>query len=242
MGSDKITADRTLLKIPTYPNLTELAYIHVKQHILEGFFEEGAKLTEEALATQLGISKSPVREALNRLESDGLVCIEPRRGAYVRCFSLKEASDLYDLRELLEVHAISLAKITPRLLIDLEGSIARTKSNLEAGNMMAHVEEDIRFHNLIAAATANSELQRIVENLNQKSILCRTKTYHLSSSTAPESHSKIYRALKEDQRGLAQQAMREHILFVRDALLRSLQTVEADGVEAEWSLKTVPGQ
>jgi DNA-binding GntR family transcriptional regulator len=230
-----------LLKIPTYPNLTELAYIHVRQHILEGFFEGGAKLTEEVLAAQLGISKSPVREALNRLESDGLICIAPRRGAYVRCFSRKEASDLYDLRELLEVHAIGLAKITPRLLKDLEESIARTRNNLEAGNMMAHVEEDIRFHNLIAAATANSELQRIVENLNQKSILCRAKTYHLSSSTAPESHSKIYCALKEDRRGLAQQAMRDHILFVRDALLRSLQVAEADGAGTDGSLRTAPG-
>ncbi len=88
-----------MLRIPKYPNLTELAYLSVKQYLLDGSLSEGAKLTEESLATQLGISKSPVREALNRLDSEGLLCIESRRGAYVRKFSLKEACDLYDLRE-----------------------------------------------------------------------------------------------------------------------------------------------
>jgi DNA-binding GntR family transcriptional regulator len=217
-----------MLKIPKYPNLTELAYLHVKKYILEGSLEEGAKLTEETLATQLGISKSPVREALNRLESEGLVSIESRRGAFVRRFSLKEASDLYALRELLEVHSVGLAKVTPQFLNDLAKSIERTSKNLHEGNMMAHVEEDIRFHNLIAAATANGELCRVIENINQKSILCRSKTYRLSASTAPDSHRRIYLALENGEREKAQQAMREHIVFVRDALLRFLEAEELD--------------
>jgi DNA-binding GntR family transcriptional regulator len=217
-----------MLKIPKYPNLTELAYLHVKKYILEGSLEEGAKLTEETLATQLGISKSPVREALNRLESEGLVSIESRRGAFVRRFSLKEASDLYALRELLEVHSVGLAKVTPQFLNDLAKSIERTSKNLHEGNMMAHVEEDIRFHNLIAAATANGELCRVIENINQKSILCRSKTYRLSASTAPDSHRRIYLALENGEREKAQQAMREHIVFVRDALLRFLEAEEVN--------------
>jgi DNA-binding GntR family transcriptional regulator len=220
-----------MFKIPKYPNLTELAYLHIKQYILEGSLEEGRKLTEEALATQLGISKSPVREALNRLDSEGLVCIESRRGAYVRRFSLKEARDLCGLRELLEVHAVGLARITPSFLRDLAESIDRTKRNLDEGNMMAHVEEDIRFHNFIAAATDNDELCHIIENINQKSFLCRSKSYHLSASTAPDSHSRIYRALRDGERELAQQAMRNHIRFVRDALMRSLAAEESAAKE-----------
>ncbi len=222
-----------MLKIPKYPNLTELAYLHVKQYILEGSLREGTKLTEESLATQLGISKSPVREALNRLESDGLVLIEPRRGAYVRKFSLKEACDLYGVREVLEVHAVGMAQITPSLLTDLAESIARTRKNLEVGDMMAHVEEDIRFHNFIAAATGNDELCRMVENVNQKSVLCRSKTYALSATTAPKSHSRIYLALKEGRRQLAQEAMRDHIVFVRDTLLNSLRAAELESLSQE---------
>jgi DNA-binding GntR family transcriptional regulator len=221
-----------MFKIPKYPNLTELAYLQIKRYILEGSFSEGKKLTEDALAAQLGISKSPVREALNRLESEGLVTIEPRRGAYVRKFSLQEACDLYALREVLEVHAVGLAKITPAFLGELAASIARIKRDLDDRNTIAYVEEDIRFHNLIAAATGNSELCRMLENISQKSALCRSKTYRLVAAASPDCHDKIYEALKEGDRELAQEAMREHNLFFRDTLLRALEAAEEPSAAA----------
>ena len=70
------------LKIPS--NLTKLAYDSIKEYILDGRLDENSRLTEEFLSTQLGISKSPIREALNRLETEGLIRIEPRKGAYLR--------------------------------------------------------------------------------------------------------------------------------------------------------------
>jgi DNA-binding GntR family transcriptional regulator len=222
-----------MLKIAKPPNLTELAYLSVRQSLVDGSLGEGERLTEESLATQLGISKSPIREALTRLESEGLLCIEARRGAYVRMFSGKDVSDLYELRELLEVHAVGLAVITPVFLLELAESIERTQIHLQAGDRMAHVEEDIRFHNLISTATGNEELRRILENLNHKSLLCRSKTFELSATTAPVSHSRIYLALKEGDRGLAQKAMRGHIQFVRDSLLRSLGGSESKVVSEE---------
>ena len=100
-----------MIKLAKIPNLTELTYRSIKQNLLDGTLGELSRLTEESLATQLGISKSPVREALNRLEAEGLVCIEPRRGAYVRQFSPKEIRDLYELREILEVHSIDAANV-----------------------------------------------------------------------------------------------------------------------------------
>ena len=216
-----------MLKIQKAPNLTELAYQSVKRHLFNGKVAEGEKLTEEWLSTQLGISKSPVREALNRLETEGLISIESRRGAYVRKFSLKEVKDLYELRELLEVHAVGIVEITPELLADLGGSVAHTEQHLTEQNVMAHVEEDVRFHNRIAAATGNEELRRALENVHQKSLICRSKTYHLSSSTAPLSHAKILKGLADGDRKAAQQAMREHIVFVRESLLKFLEEKEA---------------
>lgn len=216
-----------MVKIDKAPNLTELAYQSVKRHLFDGKVAEGAKLTEEWLSTQLGISKSPVREALNRLETEGLISIESRRGAYVRKFSLKEVKDLYELRELLEVHAVGSAEITPELLTELARSVAHTEQHLTEQNVMAHVEEDVRFHNRIAAATGNEELRRALENVHHKSLICRSKTYHLSSSTAPLSHGKILQGLAEGNRMAAQQAMREHIRFVRETLLTFLEEKEA---------------
>src|ERR1700712_2052167 len=174
-----------LPKVPRAPNLTELAYLSVKQHLLNGGLREGSRLTEEALSSQLGISKSPVREALTRLESEGLVVIESRRGAFVRKFSTRETRELYDVRELLEVHAVGIANLTPEMLNELAESVERTRQHLEAGDMVAHVDEDMRFHGIIAAATDNDELYRILENIQQKSLLSRAKTYHLSAATAP---------------------------------------------------------
>jgi len=95
-----------MLKLTKNPNLTEQAYQSVKRQLLNGSFPEGSKLTEEYLSSALGISKSPVREALMRLESEGLISIESRRGAYVRKFSASEVHDLYDVRALLEVYAV----------------------------------------------------------------------------------------------------------------------------------------
>src|SRR5271154_5329568 len=142
-------------KLTNVPNLTELTYRSIKGQLLGGALPEGTRLTEELLATQLGVSKSPVREALNRLEAEGLVSIESRRGAYVREFSAKEVSDLYEFREMLELHSIAAAKVTPGLLRELAGSIDRTMAFLQARDKIRHVEEDLRFHGMIAEASGN---------------------------------------------------------------------------------------
>jgi len=212
-----------IVKLPRVPNLIELAYLSLKQHMLDGSLVEGSRLTEESLATQLGISKSPVREALNRLESEGLICIESRRGAYVRKFSIEETRDLFDVRVLLEVHAVGIAKVTPDLLRELAESIDRTRMYLESGDKVAHVEEDMRFHSLIAASTGNGEFYTVFESVQHKTILSRSKTYHLSPRSAPVSHQRIYEALKKGDRHEAQWAMSEHILFLRDSLLAFLR-------------------
>jgi DNA-binding GntR family transcriptional regulator len=211
-----------MIKLAKLPNLTELTYRSIKQNLLGGSLGESSRLTEESLASQLGISKSPVREALNRLEAEGLVCIESRRGAFVRRFSAKEVRDLYELREMLETYAIDTVVITPKLLVDLAASINRTKKYLKSGSKLEHIEEDLRFHAMITAAAGNQELCRVLENIQQKTLLCRSKSYELSATTAPVAHMKIYEALKKDSKQEARLAMRDHIVFVRERLLSSI--------------------
>ena len=216
-------------KLTDTPSLTELTYRSIKDQLLHGALGEGSRLTEELLATQLAISKSPVREALNRLEAEGLVCIESRRGAYVREFSRQEVMDLYDVREVLELHAVAAAEITPALLQGLAESIERTQGFLVVHDRAKHVEEDLRFHGLIAAASGNPEFCRVFENIQQKSLLCRYKSFHLSGSTSPVGHGKIHRALAAGDRQGAQQAMQEHLRFVRSRLVESLEPGFKDG-------------
>jgi DNA-binding GntR family transcriptional regulator len=209
----------TIDKIKTPRNLTALAYDSIRAYILEGDLDEDTRLTEEFLSTQLGISKSPVREALNSLRTEGLIQIEARRGAYLRRFSVKDAKDLYELRETLEVYAVSVAALSPQLLAELRSSIERTRKFLKANDKAGHIDEDARFHGLIANATGNAELCRILTNVQSQIWLCRRKTYNLSSTTAPEAHQTILDALAKSDRKTAQNAMRDHIAFVRERLL-----------------------
>jgi DNA-binding GntR family transcriptional regulator len=211
------------LKKLTIPfTLTTRAYDSIKEYILEGRLDEDDRLTEESLANQLGISKSPIREALNRLESEGFIRIAPRRGAYLRRFSLEEIQELYDLREALEVHVTRTAQLTPALMAELEKSVKRSRSLLKVNDKPKYIEEDVRFHALLANATNNGELCRVLQNVQNRIWLSRRKTYDLSSSEAPDFHQAIVDALRQNDREEAQSAMRRHIGNVRQRLLAFL--------------------
>lgn len=214
------------LKIPT--NLTSLAYKSIKEYILEGRLDEDSRLTEEFLSGQLGISKSPIREALNRLEAEGLIRIEARRGAYLRSFSNKEVDNLYDVREALEVHAVRTGIFPATLIKDLRASVKRLRALLKANDRTRYIDEDVTFHATIAGATGNARLCDILENIQNQIWLFRRKTYNLSSSAAPDAHDALIDALERDDRAEAESAMRHHISGVRKKLLEHLTQAEAE--------------
>jgi DNA-binding GntR family transcriptional regulator len=210
-------------KIAIPSNLTTLAYTSIKEHILDGRLDESSRLTEDFLSAQLGISKSPVREALNRLEAEGLIRIESRKGAYLRRLSKVEIEELYDVREALEAHVVRTAVITPKLLADLRESLHRQKVMLKAHDKSHYISEDVRFHGLLTSATGNSHLKSILENIQNQIWLSRRSTYDLSSSTAPQYHETVVKALENHDLDTAERAMREHIRNVRDRLLKFLE-------------------
>ena len=182
------------LKIPT--NLTALAYSSIKEHILDGRLDEESRLTEDFLSTQLGISKSPISEALNRLETEGLIRIEPRKGAYLRRLSVDEINELYDFREALEVHVVRTAKMTSALLTELRQSLKRQRALLKANDKAHYMREDALFHSKLAQSTKNSYLCSVLENIQNQIWLSRRTSYDLSSSSAPDYHDAILKALE----------------------------------------------
>ena len=209
------------LKIPS--NLTTLAYNSIKEYILDGRLDDDSRLTEEFLSTQLGISKSPIREALNRLEAEGLIRIEPRKGAYLRRLSVEEVGELYDLREALETHVVRTAKLTPALFTALRQSLKRQREYLKVNDRARYIEEDVSFHAALARATANSHLCAVLENIQNQIWLSRRKTYGLSSSTAPNFHEAIVTALERKDLEKAAATMRDHIRNVRQRLIEFLE-------------------
>jgi DNA-binding GntR family transcriptional regulator len=215
-------------KIRIPENLTTLAYKTIRDYIWEGRLDEGTRLTEEFLSRRLGISKSPIREALNRLESDGLIRIEPRRGAYLRSFSIKEIADLYDFREALEAHAVKTAQVTPELIEKLGQSVDRAKKFMKANDKLRYIDEDIHFHTLLAQSTGNDRLSKALENLQRLVWLFRRKTYDLSSSKAVVAHSAIVEALARHDKQNAERLMREHISGVGQKLIEFLESKEPE--------------
>ncbi len=215
------------LRIPD--NLTTLAYRTIKNYIWEGRLDEGERLTEDFISRQLGISKSPVREALNRLESEGLIRIEPRKGAFLRSYTIKEVDDLYDLREALETHAVATAKITPELLSALRQNVERARGFMLANDKLRYIEEDMRFHALLVDAAGNRLLGRSLENIRQQVWLFRRKTYDFSRSRAVAAHTAVVAALAEGDKKAAGRLMREHITHVRSKLVTHLKGEGAKG-------------
>ncbi len=198
-------------KIRVPENLTTQAYRRIREFILEGGMDNRDRLTEEFLASQLGISKSPIREALTRLETEGLLRIEPRRGAYLRKYTAKEAEDLYGLREALEVHAIRTARITPRVVEELRGHFQHMRDHYQSNAKIPWIEEDAAFHNAIAHAAGNKLLLSALENLQHQLWLFRRTAYDLSSSNALVAHEQIVNSLESGDRSRAEALMREHI-------------------------------
>jgi DNA-binding GntR family transcriptional regulator len=213
------------LKIPS--NLTTLAYKSIKEYILEGRLDENSRLTEEFLSTQLGISKSPIREALNRLETEGLIRIEPRKGAYLRRLSPEEVTDLYGLREALETYVVRVASLTPSVVSELRQSLKRQRALLKASDRVHYIEEDVHFHATLAEATGNAHLCGVLDNIQNQIWLSRRNTYDLSSSSAPDYHAAIVQALEQNERARAEIAMRDHIQNVKQQLLKYLESLEA---------------
>lgn len=181
----------------------------------------GERLTEEFFARELGISKSPVREAMNSLEREGLLRIEPRRGAYVRTFSDREIADLYAVREILEAYAATHATVTDEFVAGLRASVDRTKEILQRDDKASHIEEDIAFHAQIVEAAGNAELTRVHANIQDKLWLCRCQTYQITSTDTPKAHGEITERFAAGDRAGAVEAVRGHIQFVSKALQRA---------------------
>ncbi|MFN3324361.1 MAG: GntR family transcriptional regulator [Bryobacteraceae bacterium] len=206
----------------------------IKEYILDGRMDDTSRLTEEALSNQLGISKSPVREALNKLETEGLIRIEPRRGAYLRTYSDQELRELYDLREALETHVIRSVQVTPELLAQLKESNRRLSEFRLARDAKSSIQEDIHFHLLLAGAAANARLTRELENLQHQIWLSRRKSYEVARDNPLTFHESIVGALEEGDREKAEGVMRAHIRAAREVgLVQAGQGVgEAERVVA----------
>ncbi|MDQ7910470.1 GntR family transcriptional regulator [Phytohabitans sp. ZYX-F-186] len=148
-------------------SLVELAVLRLRREILSGRTDPGERLVEEQLTRRLGISRAPLREALRRLAEQGLVEHVPRRGVRVATLSDRDVQELYDVRDVLERHAVAsalpLARDTD--LVGLRAALEQMRKATKAGDRLQIAEAHRRFHVAVVALAGNSQLTAIYESI-----------------------------------------------------------------------------
>jgi DNA-binding GntR family transcriptional regulator len=230
-------SDAALTRPAALENLTlwQRVHDHLRDQILSGDLEPGTELTELTLSEQLGVSRGPIREALGRLASQGLVTVRPRRGAVVRSLSKEEFIELYQVREALEMMAVKLA--VPQLrdedftaLQDLIDTMAR---HAERNEVEEFFDANMAFHARLLEASGNGMLQefygQLLGQLGRYRLRSLTLRGNLRRSVAE--HAAILRAAKRGDAERAARLMSEHIR-VPQRSLKALRDGDLAAVEA----------
>jgi DNA-binding GntR family transcriptional regulator len=212
-----------------YVNLTDRVYRAIKARILSQEIEVGSRLRDAELAEQLGVSRTPVREASMRLAQEGLVDIVPRSGTRVRIFSEREIEDIWDLRVALEAMAVrkAVVNISSEQLRYLQLMHERSEVGIRADDTRFALEFDEALHRVILEASGNHRLQQIMATINDlvelfRNIGARTP-FHRGYTYR---HQEILRALAERNPDAAAQTLAEHLEMSKKELLRDVHQRE----------------
>ncbi len=203
----------------------ERVYDDLREAIIGGEYTPGERLRTEALAERFGTSRTPVREALVLLEGDGLVELEPRRGAVVRSFDAADLVDLYEVRAILEARAAQLAalRLTREDLDVLDATCDRAESVAGSGKVAIEtlIASNDEFHRVIVEASGSARLTaalRTVAGIPRpfKAAFWKNGAERTRSLSA---HREIVAALRSRSAERAESAMRLHVLTARDFLI-----------------------
>ncbi len=212
-------------------DLVDNVYSRLRHAILTGTLAPGLRLVEGPLAERLGVSRAPVRDALRRLEGDGLVSSHARRGKVVATLSARDAWEVYSLRSALEVMAIRLA-IThdPDLLIgELEEIVSSMQEASRRQDLVELSSLDVRFHDAIRQASGHTRLIRALEGMHDQIRLLSVQvidTQYTNSEDIPARHATLVSAIKSRDPNAAEAAVRAHIDSVATRVVRAMQDAE----------------
>jgi len=163
--------------------LRDVVFNTLRQAILRGELKPGERLMEIQLANKLGVSRTPVREALHKLEQEGLVLTMPRKGAEVADISEKSLHDVLEVRRALEALAIQLAcdKMSVDQIQELSDAAQAFRDTLDSGDITRIAEADVAFHDVIHLATGNQRLIQLLNNLREQ--MYRFRVEHLKKES-----------------------------------------------------------
>lgn len=212
----------------------------VKEYLIEailtGRFKPGDRIVETRIAQELGVSQTPVREALRDLEMLGVVVSSPFRGAQVRAFTEEELVEIYPIRAAIEGVAAHAAaqRITAEQLLQLEEQIDRMRDASLSGDEATAIEADVAFHRIIVEASGNRLLQQFWVSLSLATTTYLTFTaVKRALGGLAERHEPVLEALRARDPELAEQVMRRHIEEPGRWVLEALRSAQSGGSEGE---------
>ncbi len=208
-------------------NLKSCVYKEIKEHILDYRILPGEKIEETSWAKKLGVSRTPVRDALSILEKEEIVKIVPKKGAFVRKFTTKEAVDMFCVRETLEGLAARLCaeNITNSILNEMKACFSGIKESDIDENPLIVTKTSDRFHLLIRNTSNNQKLKRMMGDINDQIQIFRFYTVILPgrARNSLKEHYAIIDAFEKRDPDMADKMMRIHINNVKNDFLNSLK-------------------
>lgn len=203
------------MKINEYLPLRDIVFQTLRNAIITGELQPGERLMETQLGEKLGVSRTPIREAIRKLELEGLVVMVPRKGAQVAQFTEKDIQDVLEVRAALEALSAKLAckRMDDRSFLKLQLAIAEYSYAAKNKDLETMIEKDVEFHDIICNATQNDKLIQLFNNLKEQ--VNRYRITYLKnvedSDTVEAEHIAILEALKNKQEDVASSLATKHI-------------------------------
>lgn len=231
------------IKLDSYKPLRELVYEHIRQAITDRTFAPGERLMEIQLADEMGVSRTPVREAIRKLELEGLVVMIPRRGTYVADLSIKDINEVYEIRTSLDILAAGLAaeRISDEELEELQRLLVIIGKSIEEGDMTSIVEADTAFHDILYKASRNGRLCQIISNLREQitGIRGTSMRYPGRLKDTQEEHRQLVEAIASRNVLRSQEAARIHLENAERTLMQYMSEKNENKAKKKSESKTV---
>ena len=207
--------DNLTLNMDAYLPLRDVVFNTLREAILKGELQPGERLMELQLASKLGVSRTPIREAIRMLEQEGLAVTVPRKGAEVARMTLKDMEDVLEIREALDELAAQIA--CERISSEQMNRLMDTKKEFErilaSGEVKEIADVDVKFHDIIYEATDNAKLVYLLNNLREQLFRYRVE-YLKNPENYPaliQEHEAIVSALEARDKAKVTEAMHEHV-------------------------------
>ena len=234
------------VKLDSYQPLREVVCESLRDAIRRGVLKPGERLMEIQLSEELGVSRTPVREAIRKLEQEGYVIMMPRRGTYVATMSIRDINEIFEIRTALESLSNGLAaeRITEEELEHLQRLLVIIGGYIKENDIEKIVDTDIEFHDLLYHAARNTRLVGIISNLRDQ--LTRFRTLSMSYpgrlEATLEEHREIVEAIAQGNVEVARKAAEKHMENSEKTLLQAMDIVSKQKADASKNKKKRSGK